>query len=139
MLTPDFDGDPVQVLESNDGNLPNFNEINTGDTDRGAESNENSGNGEIDEQPRKYYVKNADVCVLNERVQYYDQDGKLITESLKDYSRKNILKEYDNLDAFLIKWNSELKKEAIINELVEHGVLLDALREEVGEAAKDFR
>lgn len=135
---PDFDGDPVQVLESNDGNLPNFNETNTGDTDRGAESNENSGNGEIDEQPRKYYVKNADVCVLNERVQYYDQDGKLITESLKDYSRKNILKEYDNLDAFLIKWNSELKKEAIINELVEHGVLLDALREEVGEAAKDL-
>ena len=68
---------------------------------------------------------------MNERVQYYDKDGKLITESVTD-SKKNILGEYATLDSFLRAWNSEEKKQAIIDELQERGVLLEALREASG-------
>lgn len=143
---PDFDGDPVQIFEPKNGD---FTEEITGNDGWDTIPGENEGTGtdsftdeDSNDKPRKYYVKDVEVKVLNERVQYYDQDGKLITESLKDYSKKNILKEFESLDSFLIKWNSELKKEAIIQELVENGVLLDDLREEVraeiGEVANDM-
>ena len=61
-----------------------------------------------------------------------DKDGKLITESVTDYSEKNILGEYATLDSFLRAWNSEEKKQAIIDELQERGVLLEALRQIAG-------
>ena len=77
-------------------------------------------------------VRGVEVTILNERVQYYDKDGKLITESVTDYSKKNILGEYATLDSFLRAWNSEEKKQAIIDELQERGVLLEALREASG-------
>ncbi|MCR1026403.1 DEAD/DEAH box helicase family protein [Cellulophaga baltica] len=88
---------------------------------------------DIDEdEPRKYYVKDIPVSVANERVQYYGVEGKLITESLKDYTRKNLLNEYASLDHFIQKWNSSEKKEELYCELAEHGILVDALKEEVG-------
>lgn len=72
-------------------------------------------------------------------VQYYSSDGLLVTESLKDYTRKNILGEYDTLDHFLAAWNSEHKKQAIIDELRARGVFLDELRLETGqEQMSDF-
>lgn len=85
----------------------------------------------------KYRVRGVDVTILNERVQYYDKDGKLITESITDYSRKNILGEYANLDKFLKAWNGEKKKQAIIDTLQEQGVLLQALREASGQTDID--
>ena len=73
------------------------------------------------------------ICnVVSERVQYYDKAGKLITESLIDYSRKNIKEEFATLDDFLKSWNGESRKQAIIDELQEHGVLLDSLRDIAG-------
>jgi type I restriction enzyme R subunit len=84
-------------------------------------------------EPRiKFRVNDVEVTILNERVQYYDKDGKLITESVTDYSRKNILGEYATLDDFLRAWNTIERKQAIIDELKERGVLLDALREAAG-------
>ena len=77
-------------------------------------------------------MRGVEVTILNERVQYYDKDGKLITESVTDYSKKNILGEYATLDSFLSAWNSEEKKQAIIDELQERGVLLEALRQIAG-------
>src|SRR5690606_36669890 len=62
----------------------------------------------------------------------------LITESLKDYSKKTILQEYATLDEFIKKWNNEDRKQAIIDELKEHGVLLEALKEEVGQDFDEF-
>jgi type I restriction enzyme R subunit len=73
------------------------------------------------------------VSIINERVQYYDKDGKLITESVRDYSKKNILGEYAVLNDFLQAWNSDSRKQVIIDELKERGVLLEALREVAGE------
>jgi type I restriction enzyme R subunit len=81
---------------------------------------------------QKIYVDGVNIEILSERVQYYDVDGTLITESITDYSRKNILNEYATLDDFLASWNSNIKKQAIIDTLKEKGVLLEALREVSG-------
>jgi type I restriction enzyme R subunit len=69
--------------------------------------------------------------VLAERVQYFDANGKLITESLKEYTRKTIAKEYASLNDFLHQWNQADKKNTIIQELADQGVFFDALAEEV--------
>lgn len=70
--------------------------------------------------------------VINERVQYLDSDGKIITESLTDYTKNNVLKKYQSLDNFLIHWNQADKKKAIIEELENQGVFFESLQEEVG-------
>ncbi|MDC1508238.1 DEAD/DEAH box helicase family protein [Saprospiraceae bacterium] len=143
---PDFDGDPVQIYEPSpdDPVVPPEEEDTT-----------STGNGEHEDQPefkstqpnididddeivRKYYVNQVPVSIVNERVQYYGKDGKLITESLKDYSRKNIGKKFTSLDDFIQKWSASEKKEELIKELAEHGVLLEALREDVGQDLDDF-
>lgn len=133
---PDFDGEPVQIYIPGDGddivppNPPDDgNDGGDGGEDGGADGGD-GGNGRT-----KYYVKDASVKVINERVLYYGADGKLITESLKDYSKKGILQEFATIDDFIKRWNSEAKKDVIIDELKERGVLLEALKEEVG---KDF-
>ena len=82
-------------------------------------------------------MKDVPVSVLSERVQYIDKDGKLITESLIDYTRKNILGQYARLDAFIRKWTEAKKKQVVIDELREEGVLLDAVREEIGKPEID--
>lgn len=90
-----------------------------------------------EDKPKKYYIKDVEVKVISERVQYIDKDGKLITENLIDYTRKNILGQYARLDIFLKKWNEAKKKQAIIEELMQEGVLLDAIREETGQRDMD--
>jgi len=88
--------------------------------------------GEIISEPRpKVYVAGVDVSVLNERIQHLDGSGKLITETLKDYTKKGILKEFRSLDDFLSRWNNTNKKKAIIEELESHGVILDNLMDEI--------
>lgn len=101
--------------------------------------NLNSGEAQIDEndKPKKYYVGDVTVKVLSERVQYVDKDGKLITESLIDYTKKNILQQYARLDEFLNTWTKAEKKQAIIDELKEDGVILEAVREELGDTELD--
>lgn len=135
----DFDGDPVQIYEPEEGESP-VPPDNT-DTEEIPEDEEQGGNGEpvnpfddtgTENFHRIYRVNDVFVKIVSERVQYYDKDGKLITESLKDYTKKNILEEYATLDDFLKSWKSELRKDAIIEELKEHGVLLEALREMAG-------
>jgi type I restriction enzyme R subunit len=120
---PEFDGEPESIID--EGEEPDTNpptEYPTPD----------EGSGEVHEPHVKYRVNDVDVMILNERVQYYDKDGKLITESVTDYSKKNILGEYATLDDFLKTWHTSERKQAIIDELKERGVLLDALREAAG-------
>jgi len=87
--------------------------------------------GEIYEHKPKVYVAGVDVSILNERVQHLDVNGKLIAESLKDYTKKSILQEFRTLDDFLARWNIAHKKKAIIEELESHGVILENLMAEV--------
>jgi type I restriction enzyme R subunit len=138
---PKFDGDPVIIYEPGiDEPLVPPDETPLVDVENeGGEEGENTGGatlppgpGDPPEPPRKFYVNNVSVSVVHERVQYYGADGKLITESLKDYSRKNITKEYASLDDFVSRWNAAEKKEELITEMAENGILIEALREEVG-------
>ena len=73
----------------------------------------------IAEAPVKYYVKGEPVTVLAERVEYLDENGTLVTESLRDYSRKTIRRHYASLDQFLHSWQAAERKEAIIAELAD--------------------
>jgi type I restriction enzyme R subunit len=86
---------------------------------------------EEEEKIRKFYVKEAEVKVINEIVQYNDPDGKLITESLTDYTKKNVKNKFRSLNDFIQNWNIVDQKRALIDELENEGLLLDALREEV--------
>lgn len=87
---------------------------------------------------RKFHVKGVNVKVLAERIQYYDSDGKLVTESFKDYTRKTVAKQFASLDEFVKKWQDADKKQAIIEELEEHGVIWEILEQEVGKDLDPF-
>ena len=158
---PDFDGKPEVVIDL-EGNDPVDEpvpdpELPIDEGDENPNPGDDGGNGGISEEggkygpgdippfgegegedkPRKYYVGDITVKVLSERVQYVDKDGKLITESLIDYTKKNILQQYSRLDDFLRTWTTAEKKQAIIEELQDDGVLLDAVREELGKTELD--
>lgn len=83
----------------------------------------------------KYQVGRQKFQVAKERVSYYDKDGQMTTESLKDYTRRSVSETYQSLDRFLNKWNEAERKAAIADELQEHGVLIEALEDMVG---KDY-
>jgi len=152
---PDFDGEPVQICEPDEDDPP----IPPEDVLPVDEGNDDSippepGEDEtvIDNpqppdiilppgvaEPRaKYYIKGRPVTVLAERVEYLDEDGKLVTESLRDYSRRAIRSHFASLDQFLRRWRAAERKEAIIEELAEEGLLLDPLLEEVGKELDPF-
>jgi type I restriction enzyme R subunit len=136
----DFDGEPVVIFEpkSDESPVPPDDEGENGTDEGRAQGSEQPDITGGPDQPGgrvKYIVGDVTVRILSERVQYYGPEGKLITESLKDYTRKAVRKDYSTLDAFLKTWTSAERKAALIQELEQHGVLIDALAEEVG---KDF-
>lgn len=150
---PDFDGDPVMIkkvkgdemLKDDDVYPENDEEIIDPETGKPVdfEGTKETNNpvhipeaGPIVFEPRaKVYVNGVDVSVLHVRTQHLDANGKLITESLKDYTKKSILAEFRSLDEFLAKWNSTTTKKAIIKELESHGIILENL---VAEVKKDL-
>lgn len=83
------------------------------------------------ERREKVFVNGVDVSVLISRELYFDNNGRPITVSLKDHTKEIIKEQYASLDDFLTRWNNADKKEAIINELQQQGVLVGALTEAV--------
>jgi len=86
----------------------------------------------------KIYVNGVQVTIIGERISYYGPEGKLITESLVDYTKKNLLKQYATLDSFINEWTHSNKKSAIIEELKSQGILLEALKDESKKDLDDF-
>jgi type I restriction enzyme R subunit len=129
---PDFDGDPVQIYEpeGDDPVAPPSNEDE--DPDKYPGEDRNGEPGEDEGRPTKYYVKDVEFFVATERVQYLGEDGKLITESLQDFSRKTLRGMFRSLDDFLAAWTASERKQAIVEELAAKGVFLDELAETVG-------
>jgi type I restriction enzyme, R subunit len=127
---PNFDGEPVQAEDFGAMDEIKPRRMVSDDIDISIEDEP--------ENVKKYYVEDVPVMVLRERVQYYSKGGKLITESLKDYTRKNVQKEYGSINNFLTKWKDADKKTAIISELIDQGVLLSELKQEVGKEYDEF-
>lgn len=137
----DFDGEPVMIYEpkGDQSPVPPDDVPFTGEAGDDLPPFEKGGiEGGFDEPNTKrvkYILGDVTVYVVAERVQYYGPEGKLITESLKDYTRSTVRKDYASLDQFLLRWSKADRKAAILRELEEHGVLLEPLADEVG---KDF-
>ena len=150
----DFDGDPVRVKEATEEDDLSDTDHETDDTPvtddiTGDEIDffepEEPNVSILNEDPveygtrrRKVTVNGVDVTVIKERVQYMGDDGKIITESLRDYTRKNVRTAYASLDDFLASWNHADKKRAIVEELEQQGVIFAALNEEIGSAFDPF-
>ena len=126
---PDFDGEPITVIDG-DNSLPKDGQ-DTGSTE--TESDEPVFTPpEVHEVKEKYHVNGVNVNIVSERVQYLDADGKLITESLVDYSKKNIRREYASLNDFINVWSRTAKKQVIIEELEKCNVSLEELKKATG-------
>jgi type I restriction enzyme R subunit len=132
---PDFDGDPVQIYEPGPDDSPVPPDDLPDDEEEGTPDDifpPSPGDEEGGSPGIKYFVDDVAVQVVMERVQYLDANGKLITESLKDYTRKTVRQTYASLENFLTAWNDADKKQAILEELAEQGVFLDELAGQVG-------
>lgn len=143
----DFDGEPVQVYEPQPGDPvqppePPPAPLHPADDPSALAPTDPLGplvTGPGGDEPKKYIVgRQVTVAVARERVQYLNAQGKLVTESLRDYTRINLLKKYDSLDRFLQTWQQADRKAALLQELEGQGVLLDALADEVGKDLDPF-
>ena len=145
---PDFDGEPVQIFEPAadespvpPDDLPPDGGSSDEDPDGLTAQQDShpyqiqSGRGGSAEGTTRYFVNDVPVTIAVERVQYLDENGKLITESLTDYTRRTIRRNFSSLDSFLSTWASADKKQSLLDELVKQGVFLEELAEQVG---RDF-
>lgn len=129
---PDFDGEPIQIKEvSSDVDIT---DVEPPEVDFPPDVElppEPLLPSELPPEPPhtrlKVYVNGVDVSILISRELYFDQHGKLITTSLKDHTREIIRGQFASLDDFITKWNSTDKKTALIEELQQQGILVEAL------------
>ena len=147
----DFDGAPVRIKETTQDEVLSEQTIDDGEEElqidpvTGEEiafpeyrMNDGFGNcvvelpePEMDEKRGKVRIAGVDVYILSERREFLDENGKLITTSLKEYTRNGILTSYRSLDKFLQTWNDAEKKHAIIEELEKKGIIFEELKEEI--------
>ena len=151
---PTFDGDPEQVLVrseedindlNNDGFDQDINDDENQDDVTTPQDDDNSStkDGPIDDanpdaRYTKYYVSGVEVRKIAERVQYYGTDGKLVTESFKDYTRKAVLAQFASLDDFVKRWSNAERKKAVIDELANAGVIWEALEDDISKKMGPF-
>ncbi len=84
--------------------------------------------GEVEDgQSKKVYINNVPVSIINETVKYYDADGKLITESIVEYSGRNLKRVYEKYEDFEQEWYRADSKKDFLNHLFNEGVMIDAL------------
>ncbi len=126
----EFDGEPVVIYEPGDDDSPV-----PPDPDGPDDEDGEGGDGE---GLKKFVFNGIPAQIIAERVEYYGPDGNLITESYRDFTRRQIRSEFASLDEFLRRWSSAGKKQAIIELLEEHGIILDNLAEEIGKEYGDF-
>lgn len=90
--------------------------------------------GEVEEGvSKKIYIKDVPVTILNETVKYYDADGKLITESIVEYSGKNLKRLYEKYDDFEQEWYRADSKKDFLDHLYGEGVMVDAIYEKAND------
>lgn len=127
---PDFDGDPVQIYEP-DPDDPVVPPEEPPDDPKSEPPPGSEITKPSSSPPVRYYVDNVPVSVVVERVQYLNEYGKLITESLTDYTRKAVHDHYASLGDFLTAWNNADRKQVIVELLIGQGVFLEERAERV--------
>lgn len=143
---PDYDGDPVKIYEpKNEGEFEDaVNDLAQVDElgqavqadafDDGADTTENvvyiPDPNETKERKIIHTISGKQVEIVGERVQIIDSNGKLITESLTDYTKRTLLGEYATLNEFLQSWSSAKQKFHIMEELEDKGVPLYELQQQ---------
>ena len=148
---PEFDGEPVQIYEpGTDQPIAPPNDVPLTDEDGEALTDTPGDDETIVDGPqnmelplvggkmRKVYVDGVPVRIIAERVEYLDENGKLVTESLRDYTKKVLKKRFVSLDDFLKRWKAAERKQAIIEELEAEGLPLDPIAEELGKDLDPF-
>jgi len=147
---PDFDGEPVQIYQP-EGDDPITPPDNAPPPSEDDDVPDEPGEDEtiVDSPPdiglplegggmRKVYVDGVGATIIAERVEYLDENGKLVTESLRDYTKKALRKRFSSLDDFLKRWKDAERKQAIIEELEAEGLPLDPIAEELGKDLDPF-
>ncbi|PAK21357.1 restriction endonuclease subunit R [Mycoplasmopsis agassizii] len=133
---PDFDGTPMVIKEIKNGDET---VIKTTDEDDNQDTTICEPAPDLDETntKKKIRVNGVDVKVSAKHVEYI-LNGKLTTESIVDYSKRNILNQYATLDDFIHNWKAADKKSVILEELEKHGVMLEHLKDEIKKDYDDF-
>jgi len=147
---PDFDGEPVQIYQPSGDDPLDPPEVEPTDED-GQPIHDESGEyealptapdpelpGDRPERPRKIYVDGVGAKIVAERVEYLDAQGRLVTESLRDLTRRALKKRFASLDEFLRRWNESERKQAIVEELEDQGLPLDPILDELGKDLDPF-
>ena len=143
---PKFDGEPVQIYEpgADDPITPpdTAPASDPNDPDDAIPAEPGADETIVDGLPPpmpdgmgrrpKIYVDGVSATIVAERVEYLDEHGKLITESLRDFTRRALRQRFASLDAFLKRWNGEQRKAALLEELAAEGLPLEAIAAELG-------
>ncbi len=141
---PVFDGEPVQIYEPVEGD-PMDPPGDDGDGSVPADPDE--GETVVDEPglpppatgpQRKVYVDGVAAAIVAERIEYLDEHGSLVTESLHDYTRKVLRKSFASLDDFLRRWNASDRKQAVLEEIEAAGLPVAVIVEELGKDLDPF-
>lgn len=121
---PDWDG----PLEVDKGYLPDRAKPYAPPKDKPDE-----GGGKVHEERPIVDRDGCEVRIINKVVSVYDSNGKLLrTESITDYTKKNINDTYANLNDFINHWNEAERKAEITELMRESGIDLQALKEDQG-------
>jgi type I restriction enzyme R subunit len=145
---PHFDGDPVQVYEPR----PDDPMTPPDEPTRGGAIPPTPGEDEtviVDivptwdgaEKPTptaKTYIDGVSVRIIAERVEYLDAQGKLVTESLHDFTKNALRRRFASLDQFLRSWKTADRKQAIIEELEAEGLPLGPIAAALGQNLDPF-
>ena len=129
---PDFDGEPVQIYE------PAEDDPITPPDEEEQEIIGDPPPGPPPDKRRKVYVDGIAVTIVAERAEYLDGYGKLVTESLRDFTRKALKKRFASLDDFLRRWKAAERKQTILEELEAEGLALDTIAQEPGKDLDPF-
>ena len=144
---PAFDGDPVQVYEPGPGDPidPPHVPPSDGDTVPGDPNEGETVVSDPDFPPppgsdprRKIYVDGVAASIVAERVEYLDKDGKLVTESLRDFTRRTLRMRFASLDDFLRRWTSGERRQAVLDEMEAEGLPLTTIVAELGKDLDPF-
>ena len=143
---PGFDGEPVQIYEPGDDDP-----MTPPDIDGTREPSDGDGvdatpvpdwpspySPDAESRTLKIYLDGVAATIVAERVEYLDENGRLVTESLRDFTRKALRRRFASLDVFLRRWNAAERKQAIVEELAAEGLRCDVIADELGKALDPF-